>query len=142
MKKNEPIYEYDKEGGVTTCILTYGQNIFLGIAQCHEDDKDMQNEYTGCCIALSRAKIEYFAHVRDHEIKPGLAALNQVYYTINRSKQFNPKSYEHIMLQRQIQQKENDLAVIKAMLTTEKQNLREFLEMKENFYKKIRKNRQ
>ena len=54
----------------------------------------------------------------------------------------NPKSYEHIMLQRQIQQKENDLAVIKAMLTTEKQNLREFLEMKENLYKKVRKNRQ
>jgi hypothetical protein len=60
---------------------------------------------------------------------------------MNRSKHFNPKSYENIMLQRQIKLKKSDLATIKEMLTTAQENLRWYVDEKEKLYKKLRFNR-
>ena len=60
---------------------------------------------------------------------------------MNRSKHFNPKSYENIMLWRQIRQKENDLATINDMITDQKKQLKEYIDEKEKFYKRVRANR-
>ena len=71
-----------------------------------------------------------------------LKALKQAYYSMNQSKKFNPKSYENKMLQRQIRQIEFDLDTIRDMLATEEQNLREYIQEKDKFYKRIRHNRE
>ena len=140
--KNKPMFEWDEELGLASCIITDGENTFYGQAHCHDDDLDMMNEKTGCEIAFKRAKIDCLRFKRDCELKPMLKALKQAYYSMNQSKQFNPKSYENKMLQRQIRQIEFDLDTIRDMLNTEEQNLREYIQEKDKFYKRIRHNRE
>lgn len=141
--KRQPYFEWSEEFGSAACILEDNKgNTFIGSAHCHEDDFDMKSEKTGCEIAFRRAKIEFFKHIRDNEIKPALAALKQLYYSMNHSKKFNPKSYENKMLQRQIRAKEFDLDTVQNMIADEMQSLKEYLESKDKFYQAIRKNRQ
>lgn len=136
----EPYFEWDKETGTAICILTDGEREFFGEAICHDDDLDMMNEKTGCEIAFRRAKIKAFKE-KKRDLKLQLAALNQAYYSMNRSKNFNPKSYENRMLRRQIHLINSDLATFKEMITTEEQNLRTYITEKDKFYKHIRHNR-
>ena len=82
----EPQFNWDPESGVAICALTDGDNIFMGTAACAAEDIDMMSEKTGCQIALWRAEIKYYIHIRDNEVKPALKALKQFYYTMNRSK--------------------------------------------------------
>lgn len=137
----EPQFNWDPESGVAICALTDGYNMFIGTAACAEEDIDMMSEKTGCQIALWRAEIKYYTHIRDNELKPALKALKHVYYTMNRSKHFNSKSYENIMLWRQIRQKENDLATINYMIADQKKQLKEYIDEKDKFYKRVRANR-
>lgn len=139
--KNQPIFSWDAETGVASCILDSNAGVFVGTAKCHPDDVDMQSEKTGCEIAYRRAYINMLRHYRDNEIKPALAALKQLYYTMNRSKRFNEKSYENVMLQRQIRLKELDLDTTREMLATKEESLRSLITEKEKFYQRIRKNR-
>jgi hypothetical protein len=138
IKKNQPIFEWDEESGKALCILTDGNDTFIGTASCAEADEDMKSEKTGCTIALYRAEIQYYRHIRDHILKPSLGALNQLYYSINKSKRFNEKSYENKMLCRQISQKETDLDTINEMITTTQQNLKTYLDEKEKLFKRLR----
>ncbi len=139
--KHEPYFEWDPETGTATCVLSDGENIFLGMATCHPEDKDMMNEKTGYHIAQYRAQIEYFKHIRDNVLKPRLAALKQLYFSMNRSKYFNEKSYETRMLQRQIYLTQSDLDLIKQDLDELKKDLMAYLKVKEEFYVKVRENR-
>lgn len=138
---NKPIFEWDEEIGSALCILTDGETTFVGIAQCSDEDNDMKSEKTGCTIALLRAEIKYYLHLKNNVFKPQLKALNQLYYSINKSKKFNEKSYENRMLQRQIRQQEYDLYLINEMLKDKKDYLKNYIQSKNEFYLKIRKNR-
>lgn len=138
---NKPIFNWNEESGIATCIIEARNKIFFGAAQCHEEDRDMLSEKTGCEIACIRATIDALQDYKNNEIKPSLNALKQLYYSMNRSKNFNPKSYENKMLWRQIRQKENELELIKTMITTSKQNLKTFIDKKEQLYQMLRNNR-
>ena len=140
--KNAPEFDWNEEHGTATCILTdTNKKVYVGFATCHPDDKDMMSEKTGCEIALSRANIDYYRSLRDNEIKPALAALKQLYYSMNKSKSFNPNSYENKMLQRQINLKTLDLATVQEMIVAEQEKLTAFLKKKEDFYQLIRSKR-
>lgn len=139
--KKEPMFSWDAETGVATCIIESDNQVFVGGAMCHPDDRDMLSEKTGCEIAYQRAVIKALRYYRDAEIKPALAALKQLYYSMNRSKYFNEKSYENRMLQRQIHQKEFDLETVKEMLIEKEQKLKTLIDEKDKFYRQIRKNR-
>lgn len=139
--RKEPYFEWNEDTGMTTCIFEDNQGrIFVGTANCHPDDEDMKSRRTGEEIAFRRARIELMRTMRD-EVKIELHALNQLYYSMNLSKQFNPKSYENRMLQRQIRMKTFDLDTIKEMLTTEKQSLKKLIQEKDDFYNQIRNHR-
>ena len=135
--KNEPIFEWDEESGISSCILSDGEKIYTGFAQCHPDDEDMKGQKTGCEIAFRRARINALRGYRD-ELKIKLATLNQLYYSMNISHRFNEKSYENRMLQRQIRQITFDLTTAKEMIATEKENLKAYVKEKDEFYKKTR----
>ena len=90
MKKIKPIFHYDKETGCSTCVIETKYGKFSGTACCHPDDMDMASEKVGCEIAYSRAAIDSLKYERDNVIKPSLKALKQLYYSMNRSKRFNP----------------------------------------------------
>ena len=139
--KNTPIFNWDAETGIASCILSNGEKVFTGFAQCHPDDEDMKGEKTGCEIALRRAKINALRGYRD-ELKTKLAALNQLYYSMNTSKRFNEKSYENRMLQRQIRQITFDLDTTKEMIAMEEVGLRAYIKSKDVFYIQTRKRRQ
>jgi chromosome segregation ATPase len=134
--KKEPTFIY--ADGQTICILDSG---ISGIAECHPDDKDMMNARTGQEIAYRRAEINAYKKFKD-DIKIRLSALNQLYYSMNMSKHFNSNSYENKMLQRQIRLLNDDLATTNEMIATLQENLKVYLKEKDDFYKKIRANRE
>lgn len=135
-----PVFFWDEETGFAKCILTDGTKTYTGSAKCHEDDMDMESEKTGCEIAFRRAKISALRGYRD-ELKSNLKSLNQLYYSMNKSKYFNEKSYENKMLQRQINIYKNDLNVIKETIEIEYKDLINYISNKDKFYNKIRINR-
>lgn len=139
--KNEPIFHWDENTGVSSCILSDGERVYTGFARCHPGDSDMASEKTGCEIALRRARIAALKGYRD-ELKIRLSALNQYYYSMNMSYKFNEKSYENRMLQRQIRQINFDLDTTKEMIADEELSLRTYIKNKDVFYTQIRKRRQ
>lgn len=98
----------------------------------------MVSEKTGEHIAYLRALIESLKYRRENELKPQLAVLNQLYYSMNRSKYFNPKSYETKMLFRRINAIKEDLKQTNLLITKYKLELQDFIEQKDIFYKKLR----
>lgn len=137
MLKNIPTFHWNEDLGVATCIVSDGHKTYIGTAKCHSDDLDMMSEKTGCEIALRRAKIKALKDYRN-ELKIGLRALNQLYYSMAHSTHFNEKSYENKMLQRQIRQINFDLTTTKEIIATEEQSLKTYLTEKDKFYNKIR----
>ena len=136
IKKTE--FDFDEDTLITYCRLEDARGrVGVGQAICHDEDADMISWRTGEEIAFRRAKIALLCQERD-EIKQRLAALNQLYYSMKHSKQFNKKSYENRMLQRQIRITEFDLTTIKEMLAYERQFLKDYIQGKDKIYNKIR----
>lgn len=136
-----PIMDWNPETGIATCTITIKGNTFCGVAKCCEEDRDMMSEKTGYAIAYTRARIKYYLHVRDNEIKPALKALRHLYNNISCGSNFNPKSHENVLLRRSIHLKEIELDTIKDLLDSEKQDLNTLLKEKDLFYRRIRANR-
>ena len=139
--KKEPLFDYNPETGISSCLIEDRDgNIIYGIAKCHPDDMDMANEKTGCDFAYRRAYIKVLQAYKK-ELKTELKVLKQLYYSMNRSKYFNPKSYENKMLQRQIRQRQEDIEYTNNAIKEAKNKLNYIINEKDKFYKNIRKNR-
>ena len=139
--KKEPLFSYNPNSGEASCLIEDKDgNIIYGIAKCHPDDMDMASEKTGCDFAYRRAYIKVLQAYKK-ELKTELRALNQLYYSLNRSKHFNPKSYENKMLQRQIRQKQEDINYVNDSIENSKKELRYIIKEKDKFYQGIRKHR-
>lgn len=134
-------YLYDEESGVSTYIVEYEGQYFTGLAHCSPQDKDMQNEITGINIAQRRAAIQLFQY-RRNELKHKLSALNQLYYSVNKSKKYDPHGYMENMLEHQRQLVQDELNLMKDCIKDEQEGLRHYLKDKEEFYQRIRANRQ
>lgn len=138
----QPEYIFDKDSGISKCIITDKQgHKFIGEAKCHPEDMDMNSRFTGITIAEMRANREVFRHIRDNEIIPELKSLKELYGVMKHSTRFNPQSYENIMLQRMIRQKENELSEVRAMIAAQSKDIRQFLYEKEKCYQGIRRHR-
>lgn len=138
----QPNFVWDEHSGTAICALYDKQTskTYVGTATCHPEDKDFMSEKTGCEIAFRRAKIAFLRGLRDEQ-KCQYQALNHVYHTMNRSKYFNPKSYENKMLQRGLHAIEFDLTTTKQMLAEELKEVRTIIEEKDKFYKRTRARR-
>lgn len=141
MKRTQQ-YAWDDNEKIATYILTDGDNVFVGSACCHPDDYDMCNEKTGLQIASMRAQIKYYTHMRDNEIKPTLKALNKLQSDMLYSKKYNKDSYEAKMLQKHIYRTKVDLDTVQDLLENAKTELRQYIFEKDDFYKRIRSNRE
>ena len=137
----EPKFVYDSDSGHAVCTLTDGKHYFIGEAFCHTDDKDMMSEKTGCTIALMRAEIKYYTHIRDNEILPALKTLKHLYACISHGKHFNKLNHENVLIRRQIRQLEFDLTTVRQMINDEKKSLKTLIDEKDKFYKRVRANR-
>lgn len=132
---------WDKEKMEAKCIIDLPSGTLATVAKCHPDDYDFANEFTGCEIANRRMFIKIL-QTHKHELNIRLSALNQLYYSMKHSKKFNEKSYENKMLQRQINMVKQDIQTVKEMIEEERNNLKSYIDAKDNFYKKVRANRE
>ena len=137
-----PQFIWEQDTGYAACILTDNSTnkTYFGSAVCADIDKDMMSEKTGCQIAHSRAAIEALK-ARREELKAGYKSLRQFYYSVNRSKNYSKKGYMERMLNRQLRMYELDLSVIEDEIKSQNQMLKEYIDAKDNFYKRIRANR-
>ncbi len=134
-KSKEPKFIWNEETGIAICIIN---EQFSGVAQCHDDDMDMKSEKVGCEIAYNRALLKCLRHEKNNVINPSLRALKQLYYSMKQSKRFNPKSYETIMLKRQIENWKFDLDSINDAIEVVQEYIHEYIKTKEELYQHIR----
>lgn len=138
--KHEPKFYFNPENGSSMCVIETKNKTFVGTAQCCDTDRDMMNEKTGCEIAYHRAIIRALQeHAND--IKNELMGLKKYYYSVNQSKYFVPDDYMSNMLLSQMTQREDEIRVTKDAIKKEKEYLKNYMEDKATFYKKIRRNR-
>ena len=139
MKFSQPKFEWDEVTRTAHCYISIDDSqLIIGSAKCCPEDYDMSSEKTGCEIAYYRASIKLVQHFIMNDITPRLNALKQLYYSINHSSQYNPKSYESRMIRRQLRLVENELAIAKEMVVERKEQLKEYLKKKEEFYEMVR----
>lgn len=136
-----PRFTWNEENGEALCVIQDKNKIYYGTATCHQNDRDMMSEKTGCEIAFLRANLMALRNYRD-ELQIELKGLKKYYYSINRSKYFNEKSYEVQRLQAHMQMLKDDLNSLKELIEEERQYLINYLKGKGEFYKKIRQNRE
>ena len=130
---------WDEKTGKSIFIINYKDKQFIGSAQCCEEDIEYKSEIFGEALAQNRATRQYFAFIRDYEIIPELKSLNQLYYSMKHSTQFNPQSYEAKMLFRQIKQRKEDLKILKFSiqdLRNQEQMLKKSLERTKKYRNK------
>lgn len=135
----EPIFSYEDGHAVCEVVDNMGR-IIKGEAWCAEEDKDFESILMGSTIAEMRAQIEAAKTYRN-DLKIKLSALKQLYYSMNQSKQFNPKSYENKMLHRQIRLIEADLEIAIHQLAVLKLDLYEYINDKDQLHQRLRKKR-
>ncbi len=132
---------FDEYNGTTVCKMTYDGKEFFGHAVCAPEDMDMLSKKTGEEIALRRCSIAVLKYEKQ-KIKNELNGLKTLYYSINTSKRYNPKSYEAVMLNRQIKMRVEDIADLEQEIKETDEYIKNYIIQKDDFYKKIRKIRE
>ena len=136
--KNNIQFIYIDNNEQIICSIKYNNKTFTGVAKCHPDDKDFCNRLTGEEISYKRALIKVVKErIKENKIK--LQALNQLYYSTNNSKYYNPKDYMALSLHRQIELYKTDIETLKKWNKTIESELNTYIELKDVIYKKLRK---
>lgn len=139
---SEPIFNWDEKEGIASCILAdSNNNVFTGVAYCCEEDQEFKSEKTGCEIALARAEIKFFTHIRDNELKPSIKALKHLQACMQQSTHFNKDSYENQALRREIRRLEKLLNTVNDELAGLKENLSAYINGKERLHNLLRERR-
>ena len=135
-------YNWNKETGIciASIILPNG-DVLQGYATCHPDDMDMCNEQTGCILAGFKLLVKAQQYHKNHILKPKLEMLLHLKSLFERNPNYNKDSYENKMLCKQIFLLRKEIAEVKCRIETTKQERKEYIALKDSFYKKIREKR-
>ena len=136
----QPQFIWNDKDGICTCIIFLDD--FLqgyGVAQCHPQDQDMKSRRTGEHIAELRAKINLLQNYKNRELRPGLKALLHLKGTMAKSTHYTPDSYESKRLNIEIKNYYKDIADIESGIQAAKQDLYDYINVKERMYQRIRK---
>ena len=123
-------YKWDETTGTATCRIPYNHMEFIGTAQCHPEDEDFKSELIGSEIAYSRACIKVLQAMKT-ERRAQLHAF----------KEFNPDSFEAKMMRKKMDEISIDIDALKECIECVREDIRNSIDVAENFYQKIRKNR-
>lgn len=133
--------KYAYKDGKAVCTLLAPDNlIFVGKAYCHPEDKDMATEYTGLRIAEDRANMKYLSYLIK-ESKKELHTLQTFFNTLKNRPSYSDESKEVQILIKDIRRRKRDIEENEAVLKNMEERLNEYLNTKDEFYKRIRANR-
>lgn len=135
-------YKWDKETGTTIAsVILIDGNKIEAEAHCHPDDMDMCNEQTGHVLADFKLLVKAYQYQKNHVLQPKLKMLLHLKSLFERNPNYNKNSYENKMLYKQIALLKQEIAEVKYLIENTKQQRREYINLKDAFYKKIRAKR-
>ena len=134
--------DWNKETGEATVTITdlhYNKN-FIGKALCCSEDKDMCSRLTGLEIANRRAFILY---LKEQKKKCMLEyeALKRFQNSVKNCKYYNEEFQIERKLLKELSRYENTILFLKEKISVENKKLKEYIEAKEDLYKKVREGR-
>jgi len=108
--------DYDKESGISYVTIQTDLGNFYGYAFLNkEEDADIASAYFGCELAEMDATLQYYIKKR-YILAQGLEALYRFRVDIKRNPQYNSESFEAILLDNKIGQKEKQKQIYDAMI--------------------------
>lgn len=141
MKLKKPIFGWDEETGVATCVLYDNKNhTYAGIAHCHPNDKDMCSKLVGFQIAYKRAYITFLKKLKNI-LSDRKHFLEVIIKEMKDSPYFSEKDFGVRKINKELNKLENNLINTKIFIKKMDKELSEYIADKEEFYQKIRTKR-
>ena len=107
---------FDEESGISCVTLDTDLGKFYGYAFLNrEEDAEIASAYFGCELAEMEATLQYYDKKR-YLLAQGLEALYSFRVDLKRNPQYNSESFEAQLLDRRINQKENQKRIYDAMI--------------------------
>lgn len=106
---------FDEESGTSCVTLNTDLGKFYGYAFLNEEDAEIASAYFGCELAEMEATLQYYDKKR-HLLAQGLEALYSFRVDLKRNPQYNSESFEVQLLERRINQKENQKRIYDVMI--------------------------
>lgn len=107
---------FDEESGTSCVTLNTDLGKFYGYAFLNEEeDAEIASAYFGCELAEMEATLQYYNKKR-FLLAQGLEALYSFRIDLKRNPQYNSESFEVQLLERRINQKENQKRIYDAMI--------------------------
>ena len=133
-------FTYDPETHTTYCEREGKHNKYCGSAKCHPNDWEFESKLVGEHYAYTRSMIEELVANRN-ELRAELKVLKHLYNILEQNPRVHYDSIECFTIRKQIKNIERDIADIRTLIHSTKQELHEMMEAKDKFYAKIRKAR-
>ena len=107
---------FDEESGISCVTLDTDLGKFYGYAFLNkEEDAEIASAYFGCELAEMEATLQYYDKKR-YLLAQGLEALYSFRVDLKRNPQYNSESFEAQLLDRRINQKENQKRIYDIMI--------------------------
>lgn len=107
---------FDEESGISCVTLDTDLGKFYGYAFLNkEEDAEIASAYFGCELAEMEATLQYYDKKR-YLLAQGLEALYSFRVDLKRNPQYNSESFEAQLLDRRINQKENQKRIYDVMI--------------------------
>lgn len=134
-------FSYDPETHTTYCEREGKHTKFYGSARCHPNDWEFESKLVGEHYAYTRSMIEELVANRN-ELRAELKVLRHLYNILEQNPRVHYDSIECFTIRKQIKNIERDLADVRDLIRTTKSEMRDMMEAKDEFYKKLRKVRE
>ena len=107
---------FDEESGISCVTLDTDLGKFYGYAFLNkEEDAEIASAYFGCELAEMEATLQYYDKKR-YLLAQGLEALYSFRVDLKRNPQYNSESFEVQLLDKRINQKENQKRIYDVMI--------------------------
>lgn len=135
-------YKWNEETNTATVSCeTLNGEILSASATCHPDDADMCSRQTGNIVAEFRLLIKCHQYEKNNILRPQLKILYHLKSLYERDPNYNEHSYENKMLRKQIRIVEEEIEATKKDIENIRKELKDFIDCKDSFYRKVRKHR-
>lgn len=134
-------YNWIEDPGISICYLTEKNNVYIGVAECSEQDQDMKSKLTGSRISFLRAYIDR-CKTKLQKLTEEHKTLTNFYKSIKDCKYYNENHQIETILMKKIGNLETEINYYDELLDFTKYELNAFLNEKAKLYKKLRENRQ